>query len=119
MPPSPCSICRPISPRQPRVRPATPATRCSPAWGKPPQGPSALTSRRGRTPLPRRCERLAQLQKCRSFRTAEQPLIVSGDLCTAEGSLENLQEERAAVPHLHLLSSLSRRVDKAPALRDW
>src|SRR3954471_22998023 len=29
------------------------------------------------------------------------------------------EEERAAVPHLHLLSSLSRRVDKVPALRDW
>jgi hypothetical protein len=27
-------------------------------------------------------------------------------------------EKRATVPHLHLLSSLSRRVDRLPALRD-
>src|SRR3954465_1761376 len=52
------------------------------------------------------------------FRIAQQPLIPLGDLCTAEGRGRRLEEERAAVPHLHLLSSLSRRVDKVPALRD-
>jgi KDO2-lipid IV(A) lauroyltransferase len=46
-------------------------------------------------------------------------LILSSGLGTAERSGKNLEEERAAVPHLHLLSSLSRRVDKAPVLRDW
>ena len=57
---------------------------------------------------------------CRGFfRAAPQPLMPSIRLCTAGRRARGSDGGTGGVPHLHLISSLSRRVDRVPTLRDW